>query len=58
MLNSFLSFFTRIIEVIKYPLITKNTSTPRKPPLNNSNPAWYNITPITEIALKPSISDL
>ena len=47
-----------IIEVIKNPLITKKISTPTKPPLNDSNPAWNNITGTIASALNPSISGL
>jgi len=42
--------------VIKYPLITKKTSTPTKPPLNSLKPAWKKITGTTARVLKPSIS--
>jgi len=35
--------------------MTKNTSTPIKPPLNILIPLWKNITGITAIARKPSI---
>ena len=42
--------------MIRYPLITKNTSTPTNPPLNNSNPAWNKMTGRTARARKPSIS--
>ena len=53
----------KIIDVIRYPDITKKMSTPINPPLNVSKSkiviwAWYKITEITAIALKPSISGL
>ena len=47
-----------IIEVIKKPEITKNTSTPTNPPWIHSKFIWKRITGITAIALNPSISGL
>jgi hypothetical protein len=44
--------------VIKNPEITKNISTPTKPPLNVSMPAWKRITDRTATPLSPSISFL
>ena len=44
------------MDVMRYPLMTKKTSTPTKPRLNVSNPAWNKITGITATARKPSIS--
>jgi hypothetical protein len=40
--------------VIRYPLIRKKTSTPRKPPGIERAPAWYRSTATTEIARSPS----
>ncbi len=48
----------KIIDDIKKPLITKKTSTPKNPPLNESNWKWKKITARTDIALKESISGL
>lgn len=47
-----------IIPVIKYPEITKKTSTPTKPPLNMELLRWYAKTRKTATALNPSISVL
>jgi hypothetical protein len=41
---------------IKYPDMTKKTSTPMNPPDKVSGKAWYMITKVTAIVLKPSIS--
>jgi hypothetical protein len=46
----------KMIVVIRYPLITKKTSTPTNPPEKVLNPAWNKITGKTAIARKPSIS--
>ena len=54
-LKFLLSILTVIIFDIKYPLITKNISTPIKPPDNKIGSKWKIITDITAIALKPSI---
>src|SRR5208282_5748260 len=40
---------------IRKPEITKNTSTPTKPPEKCERPTWYKSTARTEIALIPSI---
>ena len=40
--------------VIKYPEITKNTSTPTKPPGNHRESMWNKITANTATARKPS----
>jgi hypothetical protein len=45
-----------MIEVIRKPLITKNTSTPTYPPPNRLNPAWNSMTGSTARARRPSIS--
>ncbi|MDO8669883.1 MAG: hypothetical protein Q7O66_00430 [Dehalococcoidia bacterium] len=45
----------RSSEVIRKPLITKNASTPRKPPGNQVRSAWYRITTMTASARNPSI---
>ena len=55
MLNLPFSKSVTIILVIKYPLITKKTSTPRNPPLNSSYFEWYKSTPKTEIPLREVI---
>jgi len=47
-----------IIPVIKKPEITKNTSTPAKPPDNKDGLKWNSTTAITAIALSPFISFL
>ena len=52
-----------MIDVIIYPDITKNISTPIKPPVKifeskKKNSMWYRITLKTAIALNPSISGL
>jgi hypothetical protein len=47
-----------MFDVIRKPLITKNTSTPKKPPSKPLKPAWKNITGNTAIALSPFISFL
>ena len=44
--------------VIRNPEITKNTSTPTKPPENPGRSKWKNITGNTAIARSPSISAL
>jgi hypothetical protein len=41
---------------IKYPEITKNTSTPINPPVNNYGYAWNMTTIVIAIVLSPSIS--
>ena len=41
-------------EVIRNPDTTKNTSTPKKPPRIQPNPAWYKMTATTLIARRPS----
>ena len=43
-------------DVIKYPEITKNTSTPTKPPPNPGTPKWNNNTATTATARSPSMS--
>src|ERR1700712_3900054 len=45
-----------MIEVMRKPEMTKNTSTPMKPPLNAPNPKWYSTTGITASARSPSMS--
>jgi hypothetical protein len=45
-----------MMEVMRYPLMTKKISTPTKPPLNVSKPAWKKTTGTTATALNPSIS--
>jgi hypothetical protein len=40
--------------VIRYPEMTKKTSTPRKPPGSQAGLAWYTITAITASARMPS----
>jgi hypothetical protein len=40
--------------VIRYPLTTKKTSTPRKPPGIQASPAWYSSTATTANARSPS----
>ena len=40
--------------VIRNPLTTKNTSTPRNPPGIQLTPAWYSTTAMTETARRPS----
>ena len=55
-LNEYIDFFDIIRLDIKYPLITKKTSTPTYPPLKNSNPAWKKITIKTATARRLSIS--
>ncbi len=47
-----------MIPDIKYPEMTKNTSTPMKPPVIKSGHAWKITTIATAIVLKPSISAL
>ena len=47
-----------MIDVIRYPLITKKTSTPTNPPLRLKISKWKKTTNKTEIALKNSISYL
>ncbi len=39
---------------MRNPETTKNTSTPKNPPCIHENPAWYSITPMTDIARMPS----
>lgn len=55
-LNRFSAIGFNIIPVIKYPDITKKTSTPTKPPLNTDIFRWYAKTSSTAMALSPSIS--
>ncbi|MGF0343673.1 hypothetical protein ACQR3P_08635 [Rhodococcus sp. IEGM1300] len=45
-----------MIEVVKYPEITKKISTPMNPDGNSDNPPWNINTSKTAIALKPSMS--
>jgi hypothetical protein len=42
--------------VIRYPLITKKTSTPTNPPGSQVALRWKTMTDTTAIALRPSIS--
>ena len=44
------SFSFKMIDAIRQPLMTKNTSTPTNPPENPMNPAWQNTTGITATA--------
>ena len=46
----------KIMLVIKYPLITKKTSTPTKPPENRLISRWNNTTTRTDMPLRPSMS--
>lgn len=46
-----------MIEVIRYPEITKKTSTPMKPPLNPGMFAWNKTTGAIASARKPSMSE-
>src|SRR4249919_2641226 len=45
-----------MIVVIRYPEITKNTSTPTNPPVNSELLRWKNITERTATARNPSTS--
>ena len=40
--------------VMRYPEMTKNTSTPRKPPPSQRLSAWYTMTAMTASARRPS----
>ncbi len=51
-----LSISRRMIVVIKKPEMTKNTSTPPKPPVTPKPPTWYSKTARTAIALSPSMA--
>jgi hypothetical protein len=44
------------IEEMRYPEITKNTSTPMKPPGRTDGKAWNRMIVVTAMALKPSTS--
>ncbi len=54
----FLEASLRSILEIRYPEMTKNMSTPMKPPVMNSGQAWNIMTMLTAIVLSPSISAL